>query len=90
MVGCTGIEQQCEAVLCGQPGIGVEVTDHAGRVQQAFHETEPVAGRDVTLTIDPRLQRTAEELLDCALQRVALQSDRDANRARRRREARSW
>ena len=37
---------------------------------------EPVAGRDVTLTIDPRLQRTAEELLDSAVKRVALQSDR--------------
>ena len=74
-VGRTGIEQQCEALLRGQPGIGVEVTDHTGRVQQAFHETEPIAGRDVTLTIDPRLQRTAEELLDSALQRVALQSD---------------
>ena len=86
VVGRTGIEQQCEALLRGQPGIGVEVTDHAGRVQQAFHETEPVAGRDVTLTIDPRLQRTAEELLDSALQRVALQSDR----RRSRRAARSW
>ncbi|MGO9114983.1 MAG: penicillin-binding transpeptidase domain-containing protein [Thermoguttaceae bacterium] len=75
LVGCTGIEQQCEALLHGQPGIGVEVTDHAGRVQQAFHESEPVAGRDMTLTIDPRLQRTAEELLDSALQRIALQFD---------------
>jgi penicillin-binding protein 2 len=74
-VGCTGIEQQCETWLRGQPGIGVEVTDRAGRVQQAFHETEPVAGRDVTLTIDPRLQRAAEELLDSAVDRVALQFD---------------
>jgi penicillin-binding protein 2 len=75
LVGRTGVEQTCETMLCGRPGIGVEVTDHAGRVQQAFHETDPVAGRDVTLTIDPRLQQTAEELLDSALQRVALQSD---------------
>ncbi|MGA2255387.1 MAG: penicillin-binding transpeptidase domain-containing protein, partial [Thermoguttaceae bacterium] len=75
-VGRTGIEQQCEALLCGRPGIRIEVTDHAGRVKQAFHEVEPVSGRDVTLTIDLRLQRTAEELLDSALQRVALQSDR--------------
>ena len=75
-IGLTGIEQQCETLLRGQPGIGVEVTDHAGRVQQAFHETEPVAGCDLRLTIDPRLQRTAEELLDSALQRAALQSVR--------------
>ena len=78
-VGRTGIEQQCETLLCGRPGIGVEVADTAGHVQQAFHETEPVAGRDVTLTIDARLQRTAEELLDSALQRVALQTDRGAS-----------
>jgi len=39
-------------------------------------ETEPMVGSDVILTIDPRLQRTAEELLDSALQRAALQSDR--------------
>ena len=73
VVGRTGIEQQCEALLRGQPGIAVEATDHAGRLQQVFHRTEPVAGRDVTLTIDPRLQRTAEELLDSAVQRAALQ-----------------
>ncbi len=82
LVGRTGIEQQYEALLCGKPGIGVEVTDQAGRVQRAFHETEPVAGRDVTLTIDPRLQRTAEELLDSALQREALQPDRDGRTRR--------
>ena len=67
-VGRTGIEQQCEALLCGKPGIGVEVTDRAGR--------------DVTLTIDARLQRTAEELLDSALQRVALQSEPGASTRR--------
>ena len=69
----------------------MEVTDHAGRVQQAFHETEPVAGRDVTLTIDARLQQTAEELLDSALQRAAC-SPIAATRTTRcpGRAARSW
>ncbi len=81
-VGRTGVEQQYEALLRGKPGAGVEVIDHAGRVQQAYHETEPVAGSDVTLAIDPRLQRTAEELLDSALQRVALQSNRGASTRR--------
>ena len=74
--GSTGIEQQYEAALQGTPGICVEVTDHAGRLQQSYHQSEPVAGHDVTLTIDSRLQRTAEELLDSAVQRAALQSDR--------------
>ncbi len=75
LVGCTGVEEQCEAMLCGRPGVGIEVTDRARRVQQAFHEIEPLAGRDVTLTIDPHLQKAAEELLDSAVERAALQFD---------------
>ncbi len=74
-ISSTGIEQQCEAALPGTPGICVEVTNHAGRVQQSYHQSEPIAGHNVTLTIDSRLQRTAEELLDSAVQRAALQSD---------------
>ena len=74
-VGLAGIERQCEEVLRGQPGGRVELTDHAGRIQQAFNETEPVAGHDVTLTIDSRLQCAAEELLDSAVRRTCLQSN---------------
>jgi penicillin-binding protein 2 len=75
-VGRTGVEQEYDALLRGKPGLGLDVTDHAGRLQQALQLTPPAAGRDVTLTIDVRLQRTAEELLDSAVHRVALQSDR--------------
>jgi penicillin-binding protein 2 len=75
LVGRTGIEQQCEALLRGQSGVLVEVTKSTGRVQQSLRDREPIAGHDVTLTIDIRLQRTAEELLDSALQRVALRFD---------------
>jgi penicillin-binding protein 2 len=75
LVGLTGVERQCEARLRGKAGVGVEVTDHSGRLQKAFQEAAPTAGHDVTLTIDPRLQQTADELLDGSLQRVALQSE---------------
>jgi penicillin-binding protein 2 len=75
-IGLTGIEQTCDASLHGRPGLSVEMTDHSGRVLQALNETEVVAGRDVTLTIDTRLQRTAEELLDSAVERATVQAGR--------------
>jgi penicillin-binding protein 2 len=74
LVGRTGAEQQCEKWLRGQSGIRVEITNHSGHMQQSRDEVKPIAGRDVILTIDPRLQSTAEDLLDSALQRVELQS----------------
>ena len=73
IVGVTGVEQRCESQLCGRPGAAVEMLDHSGRVAQIKHECEPSPGNDVTLTLDARLQQTAEELLDSALKRAALQ-----------------
>ncbi len=53
--------------------MAIETLDHAGRVVQTVREHEPVPGGDVTLTLDFHLQQTAEELLDSALNRAALQ-----------------
>ena len=47
----------------------VETTDQGGRLLYANREIEPGAGRDLKLTIRPRLQKTAERLLDDALRR---------------------
>jgi penicillin-binding protein 2 len=68
-VGRIGVERQCEAVLRGRHGTAIERTDRGGRLLASFHPEEPIAGRDVTLTIDATLQRTAEELLQSAKQR---------------------
>ena len=73
VVGVTGVEQQCEAQLCGQPGMAIETENHAGRVEQTAVQRKAVPGNDVTLTIDPRLQETAENLLDSAVRRTAMQ-----------------
>jgi penicillin-binding protein 2 len=71
--GITGVERQCENQLHGRPGNAIETLDHGGHVAQAVHEQDAVNGSDVTLTIDVRLQQSAEELLDSAVKRADLQ-----------------
>lgn len=68
-VGRTGLEQQYERLLHGSRGTVVELTDHSGRVLSSRREREPGIGRDLVLTVDPRLQETAETLLESALRR---------------------
>ena len=53
--------------------MAIETLDHAGHVAETERELEPSPGKDETLTLDFRLQQTAEELLDGALKRAALQ-----------------
>jgi len=68
-VGRMGVERQYESLLRARRGVAVELTDHTGRVLSSFRAQEPDAGRDLVLTLDSRLQRAAEELLDSALER---------------------
>lgn len=68
-VGRMGLERQYESLLRGRRGAAVELTDHTGRVVSCYREREPGVGRDLVLTLDPQLQRTAEALLDSALER---------------------
>lgn len=62
-VGKSGCEAAFEAYLHGQDGIKVVVEDAEGRIVREYMKTEPVAGKDVYLTIDIRLQIAAEEAL---------------------------
>ena len=66
-VGRTGVERQYEAILRGRRGVAVELTDRGGQVVSSHHAREPSVGRDLVLTIDTQLQRSAETLLDAAL-----------------------
>jgi penicillin-binding protein 2 len=75
LVGRMGVERQYENVLQGHRGTAVERTDRGGRVLARYDRQPPVAGHDVTLTLDPALQRTAEELLQSALQRRAIRPE---------------
>jgi penicillin-binding protein 2 len=71
-VGRMGVERQYEAVLQAQPGVAIEQTDRSGHVVTSYRGLEPTAGRDLELTLDVSLQRTAEELLRSALERRSL------------------
>ena len=62
-VGKSGCEAAFEEYLRGQDGIKVIVEDEDGHIVREYMKTEPVAGRDVYLTIDIDLQIAAEQAL---------------------------
>jgi len=70
--GRAGIELQYEHLLRGRRGVVVERTDRSGRVLSAYRQREPRVGRDLVLTLDPRLQRAAGDLLRGAMDRRAI------------------
>lgn len=72
--GQMGAERQFESLLAGRDGQLVELTNRSGQVLSTEREREPHAGRDLILSIDPGLQRTAETLLDQALARGVRQA----------------
>ncbi len=65
--GLAGIERLAEASLRGHPGRRVHWTNHRGKRLGARATIDPVDGRDLWLTLDTRLQRAAESLLDRAI-----------------------
>jgi penicillin-binding protein 2 len=63
-IGRTGIEASFESALRGEYGSARWERDATGRLVKVVEEThEPVAGRNLVLTIDARLQRMATESL---------------------------
>jgi len=68
-VGGSGLESALDSVLTGRPGEAVLLKDRAGRrYDSPSRKTrDPVAGNDVTLTLDAELQEIAERGLDDAI-----------------------
>ncbi len=62
-IGKTGIERFYEAELHGQVGYEEVETNARGRILRVLKRTDPVAGKDIHLTIDSRLQAAAEAAL---------------------------
>ncbi|HEV3339271.1 MAG TPA: penicillin-binding transpeptidase domain-containing protein [Pirellulales bacterium] len=67
--GQQGVERYYDELLRGSAGQVREATDRSGRLVWRHVEREPTPGGDLTLSIDPALARTAEQLLDHALRR---------------------
>ncbi len=67
-IGRTGIEQAYESHLRGEKGVKINMVDVGGVVQGAWQDgrldTQAVAGRSLTASLDAGLQALAEELLD--------------------------
>lgn len=67
--GRAGLERHYQRLLDGRRGVLAELTDRSGRVLTTYWQQEPGVGRDLVLTLDSRLQATAETLLASALRR---------------------
>jgi len=69
-IGKQGIEGYYESLLHGKPGYQEVEVDNHGRIVRVLKEVPPVAGKNITLTIDLHLQQYVESLL--AGQRAAV------------------
>jgi penicillin-binding protein 2 len=67
LVGMAGIEATWEAVLYGAPGLRRVQVDNRGVPLRSMVIEPATPGRDVVLTIDPTVQRLAEDVLAGAL-----------------------
>lgn len=69
--GVSGIEKTCDEAMRGRPGYRYTERDRRRREIHAFRgvQVDPVAGRDVYLTIDMALQAVVERELDAVIDR---------------------
>lgn len=67
VVGKTGAELEFESVLQGDKGVRLIEVNASGKSQRVISEQQPVAGRDIVLTIDLEVQKVAEQVLGEAL-----------------------
>ena len=65
--GQSGVERQYEHILRGEKGIEILLRDAQGRIkgkyEDGIHDKAPVAGKNLTLSIDIELQAYAEKLM---------------------------
>ena len=66
-MGRSGVELACDRILHGVSGLRRRVTNRQGEILSQELVRPPINGRDVVLTIDGRLQRQAEALLDAVV-----------------------
>lgn len=67
-IGKIGVEKSYEKELRGEKGVQILLRDSRGRIQGKYHDgaydKRPVAGKDLTLSIDLKLQQLGERLLE--------------------------
>ena len=70
LIGKEGIESYYESVLKGSDGEKLIQVNAKGEQVEVISDSDPEPGDDVYLTIDLELQKTAEEALQQALQKI--------------------
>ncbi|UKK50646.1 penicillin-binding protein 2 [Prevotella sp. E13-17] len=67
-IGKLGVERSYEQQLRGQKGVQILLRDAHGRIQGSYqngiYDRKPVAGKNLTLSIDYKLQELGERLLE--------------------------
>ena len=67
-IGKLGVEKSYEKQLRGEKGVQILLRDARGRIQGKYmngaYDRRPVAGKDLTLSIDAKLQALGERLLE--------------------------
>jgi len=63
VIGKMGIEKEYEGFLKGEDGRQLAEIDSQGKMIRKLGESDPIAGRNITLTIDSKLQKRAYEAL---------------------------
>lgn len=61
LLGKAGIEREYESFLKGQDGKQLVEIDSRGKTKRKLGETDPVPGRNITLTLDADIQKKAYE-----------------------------
>jgi len=62
-IGKTGIERTYEDLLHGTVGYEIVEKNNRGQVMRRLDRTDPIAGKNITLHLDSRLQMVAEKAL---------------------------
>lgn len=74
IVGQDGIEQRYEQILRGTDGKKLIEVDSQGRQVRQLGETDPVSGKDITLTLDAGLQNAVYESMKAVKKGAAIVS----------------
>ncbi|MGH3352431.1 MAG: penicillin-binding transpeptidase domain-containing protein [Nocardioides sp.] len=63
LAGLSGLQARYDARLRGKPGLQVKVLGDEGEVLKELYNTDPVDGEALAITLDARLQKSAEKVL---------------------------
>lgn len=73
-IGKTGLEAKYEEFLRGEKGYQTVVKNSSGKVVEVLKTVDPVAGNDLYLTIDAKLQKASYDLLEKELASILLEN----------------